>query len=167
MALCGVLVASSVVVTAQPAGAVSSGWKTVYSDLFVCLKGTTAITRRIPGTLDGNHATADANLFGYALDRSCTRAATGYGRVRVEAERYYENDDTSWWSTCRDSGWKYAAFGWRDGPFPGPYGPSVLLDYGGAVCGASYYRAEAFFEYLKDGAWTVAGSVRSPSIWVD
>ncbi len=151
--------AVGVVAIAQPASAISgSSVTTVYSTVGYCVKASAAIDHYVPGVWSGNLAYGNAYLFGIRFAGTsviCDAAKSGWGRVRVDVERW----DGFGWRWCRGSGWAYGSFGWSSGELGGPYGPKVLLDYGGAVCGPGEYRSRVTAEYDTGSGWV--GSART------
>ncbi|WBB80427.1 hypothetical protein O7606_03325 [Micromonospora sp. WMMD882] len=160
-----------VALAAQPAAAWTwSPVTTVYSSVSssYCVRAQAGIDHFVPGSLSGNLAYANAYLLRVRVDlltgfRSCELSATGWGRARLDVERW----NGSTWTFCRGSGWAYGSFGWSGGEFPGPYGPSQILDYGGSSsCGQGYYRTRAFAEYETSPSTWVGGNVVSGYEWV-
>ena len=128
-----------------------------------CVKAKAGIDH-VSGPFSGNIAYADAYVVGYSVISGCNVAHSGWARVRLDVQ--YWNGSS--WIVCRATGWTYGQVGWVGGEFPGPTGPSTLLDYGGSgSCGQGYYRTIAFSEYGgSTGTNWVGGSVASPYEWV-
>ncbi|SCL28594.1 hypothetical protein GA0074692_2569 [Micromonospora pallida] len=160
-----------VATTAQPASAWT--WSSVTNVYYpigssYCVRAQAGIDHFVPGSFSGNLAYSNAYLLRVRVDiitgwRSCELAATGWGRARLDVQKW----NGTAWTFCRGSGWAYGSFGWSSGELGGPYGPSQILDYGGsASCGQGYYRTIAFAEYEVSPSTWVGGSVPSPYEWV-
>ncbi|WP_147450932.1 hypothetical protein [Streptomyces hoynatensis] len=152
--LCGVAALACAVLGAQPAQAWTwSPRTTVYNGATLCVQGEAGIDHVIPGVFSGNLAYADA----YALAGGCGSGLTlpdGYAAVRLEVQKW----DGSGWFVCRSTDWTYGPTGVSGGDVGGPYGPSQILDYGGASsCGAGYYGTMAYAYVLENGSWHGGG----------
>ncbi|MGW4112436.1 hypothetical protein ACWEFJ_16300 [Actinosynnema sp. NPDC004786] len=161
LALSGLLAVPLLTAVAGPASAsVGTARTTVYSTVAYCVQASASIDT-FTGGFSGNLGYGNAYLVARDINGACNRATTGNGRARVDVQVW----NGSAWQFCRGSDWAYGSFGWSSGEFGGPYGPARILDYGGASCGAGYYRAVATAEYSTGGGW-VGGSIASPYLWV-